>query len=224
LTEGLSEEPQIANFDPVNYVSLLPKAKNFSPAYNSSPPAAPELIKAGLPLGTKTALFHLTIIKRMLDDGLPDRIQQRAKSLHTLTALLQHYPRFGDFRSAQYSLDLNYGPFLNLPVDDFVVSGPGCQNGIAGSKTAPGVVFFNGKRGNFNDVVMAIHRHQDALSELITGRPVPTLKGRKPSPMSVQNWLCEISKYLRGGSKNTYCVPPNTHKPLPAPLLPAWWS
>src|ERR1700674_421813 len=25
-------------------------------------------------------------------------------------------------------------------------------------------------------------------------------------------------------SKNTYCVPPNTHKPLPAPLLPAWWS
>jgi hypothetical protein len=36
--------------------------------------------------------------------------------------------------------------------------------------------------------------------------------------MTVQNWSCEISKYLRGESKNKYSVPAGTIKPLPEPV------
>ena len=37
--------------------------------------------------------------------------------------------------------------------------------------------------------------------------------------MTVQNWFCEISKYLRGYSKNKYSVPAGTIKPLPEPVF-----
>ena len=39
----------------------------------------------------------------------------------------------------------------------------------------------------------------------------------------VQNWFCEISKYLRGYSKNKYSAPAGTIKPLPEPVFPSWW-
>jgi hypothetical protein len=41
--------------------------------------------------------------------------------------------------------------------------------------------------------------------------------------MTVQNWFCEVSKYLRGYSKNKYNVPAGTIKPLPESVLPPWW-
>jgi alpha-glutamyl/putrescinyl thymine pyrophosphorylase clade 1 len=110
---------------------------------------------------------------------------------------------------------INYGPHLRLPVDNFVIAGPGAQTGVDRCFAA------HGKR--YNEVIRLVCQYQDECSLAAVASEVPRLQSRAPAPMTVQNWFCEISKYLRGCSKNTYSVPAGTIKPLPEPVLPPWW-
>jgi hypothetical protein len=128
---------------------------------------------------------------------------------------LQSFPRIGDFKAGQFVLDLNYGPHPHLPVDDFVITGPGARNGANRCFNA------HGKR--YHAVIRLVCQYQDECSLAAVGSRVPRLQGRAPGPMTVQDWLCEVSKYFRGDSKNKYSIRAGTIKTLPAPALPPWW-
>ena len=102
-----------------------------------------------------------------------------------------------------------------LPVDNFVIAGPGARNGIDRCFSA------HGQR--YDEVIRLICQYQDECCLAAVASELPRLKGQPPAPMTVQNWFCEISKYLRGDSKNKYNVPAGTIKPLLEPVLPPWW-
>jgi hypothetical protein len=215
LTVGLNEEPRLGNFELNRYCQILPGEGIYSNAYYGAFPCTDkEWADVGLAREITAKKFHLRVVQMMIEQGTPAKAFA-AKSLDDIAALLQEFPRIGDFKAGQFALDLNYGPPLRLPVGNFVIAGPGARNGMNNCFSAHGKLH--------DEVIRLVCRHQDECSLAAVGEPVPRLHGRAPAPMTVQNWFCEISKYLRGYSKNTYSVPAGTIKPLPEPVLPPWW-
>lgn len=108
----------------------------------------------------------------------------------------------GPFMAMQILTDWGYTPQCGEDrEDDFVVAGPGAIKGAkALGMTRP---------------LEAIHRCH-ALIQL--GDDVPTLAGRIPSLMDVQNTLCEFSKYVRGPVARSYR--PAHPGAQPDPILP----
>jgi 5-hmdU DNA kinase-like protein len=217
LTAGLNEEPRLGNFDLNRNCSILSNNTTtiYSNAYYGAYPQRDSEWQAiGLTREKSAEKYHLRVVQMMIEQGIPAKALAAA-SLDGIAALLQSFPRIGDFKSGQFALDLNYGPHLRLPVGNFVIAGPGACNGIDRCFAA------HGKR--YNEVIRLVCRYQDECSLSAVGSEVPRLRGRAPASMTVQNWFCEISKYLRGYSKNKYIATPGTIKPLPEPILPPWW-
>jgi alpha-glutamyl/putrescinyl thymine pyrophosphorylase clade 1 len=178
-------------------------------SYGAYPCADAEWEAIGLTREKTAKKFLLRVVQIMIEQGIPAKAAAAA-SLDEIAALLQSFPRIGDFKAGQFALDLNYGPHLRLPVGNFVIAGPGARNGIDRCFAA------HGKR--YDAVIRLVRRYQDVCSLAAVSEPVPRLHDRAPAPMTVQNWSCEISKYLRGESKNKYSVPAGTIKPLPEPV------
>jgi hypothetical protein len=217
LTAGLNEEPRLGNFDLNRYCSILSNSTTttYTAAYYGAYPQRDSEWQAiGLTREKSAEKYHLRVVQMMIEQGIPAKALAAA-SLDEIAALLQSFPRIGDFKSGQFALDLNYGPHLRLPVGTFAIAGLGARSGVDRCFAA------HGKR--YNEVIRLVCRHQDDCSLASVGSKVPRLRGRAPAPMTVQNWFCELFKYLRGGSKNKYSVPAGTIKPLPEPILPPWW-
>ena len=215
LTAGLGEEPCLSNFNLDPYCLILPAEGIYSNAYYGAYPCKDdEWAAIGLTREKSAKKFHLRVLQMMIEQGIPAKAAAAA-SLEEIAALLQSFPRLGDFKAGQFALDLNYGPHLHLPIDNFVIAGPGACKGIDRCFAA------HGKR--YNEVIRLVCQYQDECSLAAVGSEVPRLRGRAPAPMTVQNWFCEIGKYLRGYSKNKYSVPAGTIKSLPEPVLPPWW-
>lgn len=217
LTRGLGKEPRLNNFDLNHCCSILSTSttKVYSNAYYGAYPQFDwESQSVGLVRERTAEKFHLRVVQMMIEQGMPALVAG-AVSLDEIAALLQSFPRIGDFKAGQIALDLNYGPHLGLPVERFVIAGPGAQKGVNRCFAA------HDKR--FDEVIRLVCLCQDACSRAAIGEPVPRLHGRAPAPMTVQNWFCEISKYLRGHSKNKYSVSDGIVGLLPKPILPPWW-
>ena len=217
LTAGLNEEPRLGNFDLNRYCSILSNSTTttYTAAYYGAYPQRDSEWQAiGLTREKSAEKYHLRVVQMMIEQGIPAKALAAA-SLDGIAALLQSFPRIGDFKSGQFALDQNYGPHLRLPVGTFAIAGLGARSGVDRCFAA------HGKR--YNEVIRLVCRHQDDCSLASVGSKVPRLRGRAPAPMTVQNWFCELFKYLRGGSKNKYSVPAGTIKPLPEPILPPWW-
>lgn len=109
----------------------------------------------------------------------------------------------GPFMAMQILTDWGYTPQCGEDrEDEFVVAGPGA---IKGAKAL----------GLGLNPLATIHRCH-ALIQL--GDDVPTVGGRTPSLMDVQNTLCEFSKYVRGPVARTYR--PAHPGAQPDPILP----
>jgi len=215
LTAGLGEEPCLSNFNLDPYCLILPAEGIYSNAYYGAYPCKDdEWAAIGLTREKSAKKFHLRVLQMMIEQGI-QAMTDLARSLEDIAALLQSFPRFGDFKAGQFALDLNYGPHLRLPIDSFVIAGRGARSGIDRCFAA------HGKR--YSQVIRLVCQYQDDCSLAAFGSKVPRLQGRAPAPMTVQNWFCEIGKYLRGYSKNKYSVPAGTIKSLPEPVLPPWW-
>lgn len=108
----------------------------------------------------------------------------------------------GPFMAMQILTDWGYTPQCGEDREDqFVVAGPGA---IRGAKAL-----------GYSNPLDCIHR-MHALIQL--GDDVPTVGGRTPSLMDVQNTLCEFSKYVKGPVTNSYR--PAHPGPQPDPILP----
>lgn len=115
--------------------------------------------------------------------------------------LCQHYG-VGKFLGQQILTDFMYEFGEENTENEFVVEGPGSYRGA--QHVAPG-----------QPTVEVIRWAHEALHNLSA---CPTLAGRTPSLMDVQNTLCEFSKYVKGPRNNLYR--PAHPGPLPDPIIP----
>lgn len=129
------------------------------------------------------------------------KADSQADRFHTL----RRNKGVADFMSMQVLTDYGYATMFRE--NDFVVPGPGARKGAA--LVSPG-----------NNATSTVEVAWQAVCWL---PDPPTLEGRLPSLMDVQNCLCEYSKYVRYAEKPQ----PNArysarHKPE-RPLLPRHW-
>jgi hypothetical protein len=137
---------------------------------------------------TRKHQMHLQLLKRMIDDELPERITDSA-SMKSAFSLLRSYPSIGDFLAYQYVTDLNYSTLTDFSEMEFVVPGPGAKDGIRkcfyslGGLTEPEVIKF------------ITDRQQECFAAV--GVRFPTLWGRRLQLIDCQNLFCEVGKYAR---------------------------
>lgn len=166
---------------------------------------------------------HLRLLRAMMDDGLPHRVE-RARSLGSVYDLLKPYPGLGAFLAFQYAIDLNYAPFLDFEESEFVVAGPGALDGIAkcfedtGGRTAA-------------DIIQTMVDRQETEFQRL-GLNFTGLFGRSLQPIDCQNLFCEISKYARVAHPEVRGLTDRTRikqtykskaQPLRQPFFPPRW-
>jgi hypothetical protein len=68
-------------------------------------------------------------LKQAEQSGLFQRILE-AKSFRRVANLIQDIPGVGSWLAYQFTIDLNYSPYINFSENDYVVCGPGARSGI----------------------------------------------------------------------------------------------
>lgn len=131
---------------------------------------------------------HLALIKKMIEDALPERLRQRP-NLSDVYDLLLSYSGLGPFLAFQFTIDLNYSSLLAFEEDEFVVAGPGAIDGIS-------KCFENHKNYKPTEIIYHVTANQDYYLNHY-GVKFQSLFGRKLKPIDCQNLFCEISKYAR---------------------------
>jgi hypothetical protein len=131
---------------------------------------------------------HIAMLARMMDDGLPSRLE-RASTMRSAYEAILAYPSLGPFLAFQYTVDLNYSTLLDFDEAEFVVAGPGALDGI--SKCFDNAATLDPAR-----VIHEMTERQDAEFRRL-GLDFPGLFGRRLQPIDCQNIFCEISKYAR---------------------------
>ena len=163
LTAGLGEEPRLDNFDLNRYCSILSTSTTriYSNAYYGAYPQLDlEWQSVGLVREETAEKFHLRVVQMMIEQGIPAKSPGLFRSMRLLP-LLQTFPRIGNFKAGQFALDLNYGPHLGLPVDNFVIAGPGAQKGIDRC--------FSAHDKRYDEVIRLVCQYQDACSRAAVG-------------------------------------------------------
>jgi len=224
LTAILGEEPRLANFDLDGYDDILEelrarKVKIYSAAYMMPCPA--DYGKEGI---TRKHSMHLHMIWDMLAAEIPRRLRE-AGNLETAYDILRGVRMLGPFLAYQLAIDLNYGPFLGYSENEFIVAGPGAEEGIK-------KCFRNPEKCSEAAIITWVTRCQDTASRVVTGAGAPRLFGRPLQLIDIQNCFCEIAKYARVAYpefnnsrtriKHTY--DPKPSPPLPKPVFPAQWK
>jgi hypothetical protein len=131
---------------------------------------------------------HLKLIAQMMEDRLPDRLQQ-APDLQGVYERILNYPGLGRFLAFQYTIDLNYSSLLDFSEEDFVIAGPGALDGISKCFSSTG--------GRSPEAVIRWVTEQQANAFTSRGLDFAGLYGRPLQPIDCQNLFCEISKYAR---------------------------
>jgi thymidylate kinase len=132
--------------------------------------------------------FHMALLKRMLDENLPERLAD-ARSMEEAFELLRSYPSIGNFLAYQYVSDINYSTVTNFSEMEFVVAGPGAKSGIQ-------KCFADTAGLTDSDVVRLLADRQQIEFERL-GLSFPSLWGRPLQLIDCQNLFCEVDKYSR---------------------------
>lgn len=113
----------------------------------------------------------------------------KAQSIEAVYQLLREYPLIGDFLAYQYTIDLNYSPYLNFDEDSFVKAGVGAVRGIKKC--------FKSYGSCYEDAIIYTHNHFEELQERYGYSDFLPLPGRNLKLIDLQNCFCETDKYLR---------------------------
>ena len=102
---------------------------------------------------------------------------------------LRTYPLIGDFLAYQYTIDLNYSPYLNFDENSFVKAGIGAVRGIKKCFVSYGA--------SYEDAIRYTYDHFEELQQRYGYTDFRPLPGREPKLIDLQNCFCETDKYLR---------------------------
>lgn len=127
--------------------------------------------------------------------------------------LLQSQPGVGNFMAMQILTDWGYTPHCGEDRENsFIVPGPGAEKGAQLIRPRAGA------HANATDLIYKLQE------EWQLDLDCPSLDGRYPSLMDVQNTLCEFSKYARHLNKDARADYKVQHPgPQPTPVLPEHW-
>jgi hypothetical protein len=168
---------------------------------------------------------HLALLARMMDDGLPAKIQ-KASSLRSVYELLLGYPGLGPFLAFQYAIDLNYSSIIDFDEAEYVVAGPGALDGIS-------KCFASTAAASPREIIGEMVSRQDEEFR-VRGLDFNGLFGRPLMPIDCQNVFCEISKYARaahpemsgamGRTKIKQKYRDTGAQQMPMPYFPPKWN
>lgn len=112
-----------------------------------------------------------------------------ASSMSDIYNQLRSYPLIGDFLAYQYTVDLNYSPYLNFDENSFVKAGIGAVRGIRKCFLSYGE--------SYEEAIQYTYDHFEELQERYGYTEFRPLPGREPKLIDLQNCFCETDKYLR---------------------------
>lgn len=211
--------PIAGEFDYAVCGDLLEEARREgTPIYSAA-----YIMPSGGRSGSPKHQMHLRLIRRMLDECLPERLRE-SKSLGEAYKLVLSYPSLGPFLAFQYVIDLNYSTLMDHSEHDFVVAGPGALDGL--SKCFESL-------GEYSpaDTILWLSDIQESEFERY-GLHFEGLWGRPLQLIDVQNLFCEVSKYTRvthpeiGGRTGRKRIKQRFRMtgPLPKPFFPPKWN
>ena len=131
---------------------------------------------------------HLQLVRLMLDEHLPERIQE-ALEMGDVFTLLKSYPTIGSFLAFQFTIDLNYSASLPFNESDFVVPGPGAKDGIR-------KCFIDYGDYSEADIIKYVTDRQELEFNRLNLN-FKSLWGRSLQLIDCQNLFCEVDKYAR---------------------------
>jgi len=170
------------DFDRDVYVDALDDIKNsgaaiYSAAYMMPSPRLGEVTKHA---------DHLKLIEYMMVDDMTTKVLSSA-SLQDLYNVIMSYPSMGRFLSFQMAIDINYSRLTSFDEDEFVVAGPGADDGV--SKC------FASRVDPASAIREMAARADDEFAQ--RGMNFQSLFGRRLKLIDCQNLFCELSKYAR---------------------------
>lgn len=212
-------EPTAASFDPGAACDLLARARSQRMTIYSGAYIVPPVPNTGGPKHEG----HLRLTRRLLDDGLAERVQATT-TLEDLFHVMKAIPGVGDFLAYQLTIDLNYSTVTNHCEDEYVVPGPGALDGLS-------KVFPSASRRSAPQLIRQMVDEQDHWFSHF-GAYFPGLFGRRLQLIDCQNLFCEISKYTRVAFPHVRGVAGRTRikqgfspaGPVPPPVYPPKWN
>ena len=210
--------PDASTFDYDACDQLLVKLRNRRPIYSAA-----YIMPSGKKKGVPKHRMHLELVRRMIEDQVPRRLQE-SESLKDAYNILLSYPSLGPFLAFQYTIDLNYTTLMEHSEQSFVVAGPGALDGL--SKMFESL----GDYSPQDAIKWLFDRQDDEFAE--HSIEFLGLWGRPMQPIDLQNVLCEVSKYTRSTSPNVKGLLGRTRikqrysagKLLPRPFFPPKWN
>lgn len=139
-----------------------------------------------------TVLGAFDLARDVINKDIPNKILQ-AQNQEEATNIIKTLPGIAGFLSYQMFVDMTYIPEFPFSENEFTVAGPGCKNGLrrlfenTDKMTAEECIFW--LRDNLCDIAPQLNP-----VALMTDLPV---EERFISVMSLENCLCEFSKYHR---------------------------
>lgn len=112
-----------------------------------------------------------------------------AGSLEEIYEILRGCSFIGEFLAYQYSVDLNYSPYINFDENSFVKAGIGAIRGIKKCFIEYGETYEDAIRYTYDNFDILLRKY--GFEEF---KPLP---GRRPKLIDLQNCFCETDKYLR---------------------------
>jgi hypothetical protein len=130
----------------------------------------------------------------------------------------------------QHSTDLNYSPVIDFDENDWIVPGPGCEDGMRKCFGLSGV-----SDPEAQAIIRQLVVDQEEYFKVMKCEPV-TLFGRKLHAIDIQNIFCEVDKFarvahpqfnLKNERGEIVDLPKQQFKltgPLPTPFFPPKWG
>jgi len=137
---------------------------------------------------TRKHQAHLMLVGKMMNDNLPEKIQE-CRSMKDGYDLLLSYPLIGSFLAYQYITDVNYSEITDFSECEFTVPGPGARDGIRKCFKSLGGV-------TETELIKILTERQEYEFDRL-GLDFKTLGGRKLQYIDIQNVFCETDKYCR---------------------------
>lgn len=175
------------NFDVKKISELLTERHKTTPIFNN----------AYMMTGSHSRYNHiktkhekwLTMVQEEIIDGhVLDEVLE-AKSLEDVYNKLRKCSFLGDFLAYQYTIDLNYSPYINFSENSFVRAGIGAIRGIKKC--------FSSYGNCYEDAIVYVKEHIDELQVKYGYDKFKPLPGHEPTLLDLQNCFCETDKYLR---------------------------
>jgi hypothetical protein len=186
----------IIDFDKINYFEIQNKLKIFQKQnqnyiYFSSAFFMSGQKSACNKLFGKSGNMIIKMIKLVesyYKEGIIKKIES-SENQHQVYEELKLLKGIGNFLSYQIFVDLTYIKEFPYSENEFVVAGPGCKKGLK-------LIFENFDGLNFNEVLFWLRDSQIKLFSKNLFKILP--KEKYPmNIMSLENIMCEISKYIR---------------------------